>query len=64
MKRTNNLHKDYVSYSVSAIDGTQELRRGRPNGGLSILWHKSLSKHIQIVDTKDPRVIELTYKNN
>ena len=59
---TDHIHESYVSYSVSSVDETKELRRGRPYGGLSWLWHKGLSKYIDIVDTQDPRIAGLRYR--
>lgn len=62
--RTNSLHNDYASFSLSAVEESQELRSGRPYGGLTFLWHKSLSKYIKILELHDSRILGLTYKNN
>ena len=64
LHRPNNIHKDYDSYSVSAVDDTQALRRGRPYGGLTFLWHKSLSKYIQVCNGQDSRVLSITYRDD
>ena len=51
----------FVSFSTSAVDDSEVLRRGRPYGGLTFLWHKSLSKHIRMSGAQDPRVLSITY---
>ena len=63
LNKPNNLHKDFVSFSVSAVDDTQVLRRGRPYGGLTFLWHRSLSTYISVGNAEDPRVMSITYKD-
>ncbi len=62
--RTNTIHKDYVSFSTSAVDETLTLRKGRPYGGLTFLWHKSLSKYIKVCSTQDPRILSIVYKDD
>ena len=61
--RPDSLHKDYASFSVSSVDESQELRRGRPFGGVTFLWHKSLSKNITLLDLQDSRMIGIKYKD-
>ena len=61
--RPDSLHKDYASFSVSSVDESQELRRGRPFGGVTFLWHKSLSKYITLLDLQDSRMIGIKYKD-
>lgn len=63
-QRLNSLHKDFVSFSVSAVDESQDLRRGRPYGGLSFIGHKSLSKYISVSASQDLRMLGLTYKDD
>lgn len=60
----NTLHNDFVSFSMTAMDDTQVLRRGRPYGGLTSLWHKRLSKHIRVSGAQNPRVLSITYKDD
>ena len=59
---TDHIHENYVSYSISSMDETKELRCGRPYGGLTWLWHKGLSKYVDIVDTQDTRIAGLRYR--
>ena len=59
--RLDGLHQDYASYSISAVDETQELRRGRPYGGVSFLWRKSLSRYIRVSSAQDNRVMSIAY---
>ena len=60
----DTLHRDYNSFSVSAVDESRELRRGRPYGGLTFLWRKSLSKNIRVHTSHDPRILGLTYRDD
>ena len=39
----NSIHKDYLHVSIVGKDTTTELLRGRPAGGVSIFYKKSLS---------------------
>lgn len=55
----NCLHKDFYAKGISAMDTSAALIRGRPHGGLAILWKKSLGSSCKVVDYDDPRIMGL-----
>jgi len=59
----NDIDKNYIGHSVSGIkDGT--LLRGRPYGGIAILWRKHLSRNVKPVQTNSKRVCAVTVNTN
>ena len=52
----DSVHRDFSAYSTSAVDCTQALI-GRPYGGLSILWRKSLGSGVNIESFDDNRIL-------
>jgi hypothetical protein len=53
-----NCINDFDSLSVSAMDASKELFKGRPHGGLTILWRRSLLGNVVSTRTfNDPRII-------
>ena len=58
----DTVHEDFCSHSVSAVDlGGPML--GRPHGGVSVLWKRSLGRNCSIKTFDDPRVIGLILDN-
>ena len=49
----NSIHPDFVSIGSSPVDFGNGLLVGRPYGGLGILYKKSLSSYIKVVDKSD-----------
>ena len=41
-----NISSDYQFHSKSGIDERQSIMQGRPYGGVAVMWHDSMSKHI------------------
>ena len=54
----DSVNRDFCSFSTSAIDNG-ELLSGRPYGGLSVLWRKSLGTRCKIVTFDDTRILGL-----
>lgn len=52
----NSISCDFYGRGVSAIDDTI-LSKGRPHGGIAILWRKALASSISYVDYNDPRIM-------
>ena len=52
----DNVHLDFNAFSQSSINN-QSLLSGRPYGGLSILWRKSLDLFVSVVDFGDNRLL-------
>ena len=59
-----NINAEFTGFSISSIRDDVEIQRGRPFGGLSFMWHKSLSSRINIVSFDDDRILGLLYKCN
>lgn len=58
----NSIH--YISSSVSDTDEMRGLRKSRSYGGLTLMWHKSTSKYMHILDMQNSRILGLVYKDN
>ncbi len=54
------LHSEFYSRGISAMDSSKGIHRGRPYGGLAILWRKSLNALCSISLMDDPRLLEIT----
>ena len=52
----DNVHLDFNVFSRSSVNN-QSLLSGRPYGGLSILWRKSLDLSVSVVDFEDNRLL-------
>jgi hypothetical protein len=52
------------SHSVSAVDETQQLLRGRPYGGLSFVWTRKISRYVRVVSFQDCRFLGLVYEKD
>ena len=61
----NSIHPDFISIGSSPVDFGNELLIGRPYGGLGILYKKSLSSYIKIIDKSDTNFLcaELKYND-
>ncbi len=51
----STINPDFLFTVLGAID-TEVIRRGKPHGGLVILWKKSLSLIVKPVDCKSKRL--------
>ena len=51
-----SINGDFLSTGNSAVDVGRDVLVGRPFGGTGILYRKSLSEYITIVDTNDDRI--------
>ena len=47
------MHKDYTGTGVSPINPDSGILKGRPFGGVSIMWRKSLDSMITVLDCGD-----------
>ena len=59
-----NLCEDFISFSLSSMSIDEKLVEGRPHGGISIMWRKSISNDINIVQYDDNRILGLEIKTN
>ena len=53
----NNIHEDFSSISISAVDVQSSVLTGRPYGGLSILYRKHLNLVGKFVNFDDTRLM-------
>ena len=56
----NNVHPSFDAFSLSSMDMGAGLHVGRPRGGVSILWRKSLGHFCKIVQYDDQRILGLS----
>lgn len=56
---SDTVHEDYNSFSISSMDSTDYIIQGRPRGGLSFLWHKSLDKSVKVISLNSDRLLGL-----
>ena len=60
----SNLSCNFTSFSVTPMTIEDKLHRGRPYGGVGIMWNKSLSHCVEIVKYDDDRILGLQLKTN
>ena len=52
----NDIHPDFLGTGYSAVDLSDGILVYRPYGGTAILYHKSLSPFVKIIETHVPRL--------
>lgn len=52
----NNVHREFNSVALSAIDTTSDIVIGRPYGGTAILYRKVVAHDVQLVQTDESRI--------
>ena len=60
----SNIHNDYLFTCISGIDHTIGIIKGRPHGGVAILYKKSLSNMVTHINTTNRRVCGINIKEN
>ena len=58
------LSENFCSFSISPMTTDDKLLRGRPHGGVSILWRKSLSHIVKTIKYDDDRIIGIEMKTS
>ena len=61
---TDAIHPEFNSHSISSMETSTEIVRGRPHGGLSFLWNKSIDKHATIINFDTSRLLGLKVNFN
>lgn len=56
---TDSIHENFNSFSISAMEVTENIVVGRPKGGLTFLWHKSLDNSVAIINYNSDRILGL-----
>jgi len=58
----NHLHPHFYSVCNSAMK-SDVILKGRPFGGLCILYHSSFSQHVKVIDTHSSHLLAIVYGN-
>ncbi|CAH2090409.1 unnamed protein product [Euphydryas editha] len=53
------IHDDFEYIGKSALDLTAGIFRGRPYGGVAILWRKRVFKSVTVIDCVSPRLLAI-----
>ena len=56
MEILSTSHADYSYTGVSGVELRGDILQGRPYGGNAILWHKSISDKVSVVQTGHKRL--------
>ena len=59
----NNISNDFYSKGISSVKQDEGVLRGRPHGGLAILWKKEL-KNCKVVNMFDDRIMAFELQSN
>jgi hypothetical protein len=51
------INSGFYAQGISAMDSSCKLWRGRPHGGIAVLWRKSLGQCCKIIDCDDTRLM-------
>ena len=57
-----DIHDDYLFGGKSGVDSTSGILSGRPHGGVAILWNKSLSHQVEVIDIGNKRLFAIKIK--
>ena len=62
----NSIDDNFYASGISAMDSGLEVHKGRPYGGLGILWKKSLGQVCSVIEFDDTRLcaIEMSLNNS
>ena len=60
----STIHKDYTFVEQSGVDSTCGILKGRPNGGLAILFKTGLAEYINKIPTRYNRVCAVHLKRD
>lgn len=55
-------HPDFAYYGKSAVDTSAGILRGRPYGGVAILWRKQVFSDVVVVECSNPRISAIKVK--
>ena len=61
LARCDAIHPDFNSFATSAVDTGGRVLRGRPYGGLTWLWHKTLDSKVKPVVYGEDRILGLRF---
>ena len=62
--KVSQISDTFQSFNVSSMSLDDKLLTGRPHGGLSILWNRSLSNSVKTTQYEDSRIIGIEVHSN
>ena len=62
--KVSQISDKFQSINVSSMSLDDKLLTGRPHGGLSILWDKSLSNSVKTIQHDESRIIGIEVQSN
>ena len=60
----SNLCEQFSSFSLSSMSTENKLIRGHPHSGISIMWRKTLSCGVKIIQYNDERILGIELKTS
>lgn len=60
----SSLHEEFGSTGTSAVDTSKGILKGRPNGGVALLWRKAVFKCVSVVPCSNPRIAAIRVATN
>ena len=60
--KLGNVHDNYLYHGKSGIDSTSAILKGRPYGGVAILYKKNIAKYVTSIDISYIRVCGIILK--
>ena len=60
----SQISDEFQSFNMSSMSLDDKLLTGRPHGGLSIMWNKSLSNSIKTLQYDDSQIIGIEVQSN
>ncbi|XP_073953681.1 uncharacterized protein [Choristoneura fumiferana] len=60
----DTVHEEFGSTGTSAVDTAAGILRGRPHGGVALLWRKSLFQCVTVIPCANPRVCAIRALTN
>ena len=59
----STIHQDFYAKGISSVDLSLDVLRGRPHGGLAILWRKCIGQTCKVNDMDDSRLMGIEICN-
>ena len=57
----SNINNEFVGYGLSSLKDEEQIYTGRPFGGISVLWRKTLNKYCSIITYDCDRILGLQF---
>jgi len=60
----NNIHPDFLSRALSAVDATSNILIGRPYGGIAILYRNTFANNVRTISSHEPQLCGIQIDTN